>query len=68
MFTPEYKAARAECLKIAKEMYYYKMDDPRRAELQKQLEAARAKREEIRRHEHEEVARESQSGFRCGMQ
>lgn len=44
MFTPEYKAARAECLRIAKKMYYYKMDDPRRMELQKQLEAARARK------------------------
>lgn len=55
MFTPEYKAARAECLRIAKAMYYYKMDDPRREKLKKQLEAARAKREELRHREARQI-------------
>lgn len=45
--TPEYKAAWDECLRIAKRMYYVKMDDPKREELKKQLEAARAKRKEL---------------------
>ena len=48
MFTPEYKAARDECLKIAKQMYYYQMDDPRRKELEKKLKAARARRDELK--------------------
>lgn len=48
MFTPEYKAARDECLRIAKAMYYVKMDDPRRKELEKQLEAARKRKEQLR--------------------
>lgn len=55
MFTPEYKAARDECLRIAKRMYYVKMGDPKREELKKQLEAARAKREELRHREARQI-------------
>ena len=36
-------------------MYYVKMDDPKREELKKQLEAARAKREELRHHEARQI-------------
>lgn len=36
-------------------MYYVKMGDPKREELKKQLEAARAKREELRHREARQI-------------